>query len=77
MTDEELAQVQKWQHTDGGRAELALHGMSLAIDDLENSACTREGFSTIRKSRAMMIKARDTLDKLIENTSLFHAVAAE
>ena len=77
MTDEELAQIERWQFTDGGRAELALHGLNMTISDLEQSACTREGFSTIRQTRASLIKARESLDKLIEATSLFRAEAAE
>lgn len=77
MTQEEQAQIERWQHTDGGRAELGLHALAMAVDDLEGAACTREGFAAIRHSRAMMIKARESLAKLIDATSLFHAEAAE
>lgn len=77
MTEEEQAILQRWQFTDGGRAELALHAMAMAASDLEKSACTHDGFTTIRKTRAELIKAREILDRLIESTSLFHAQAAE
>lgn len=75
MTDEERAQLERWQFTDGGRAELALHALSLSANDLEAAACTREGFTTIRKSRAMMIKAREVLDHLIANTAILQEAA--
>jgi hypothetical protein len=77
MTDEELAQITKWQTTDEGRAEMQIHALDLVMGDLENSACTREGFVTIRKSRSHLIAAREVLDRLIASTSMFHAEAAE
>jgi len=77
MTDEELAQIAKWQSTSEGKADLALHALMMTADDLQEAACTREGFTLIRKSRANLIKARDILDHLIASTSMFHAEAAE
>ena len=73
MTPEELAMIERWQTTDGGRAEIALHGLSITVDDLENAACTRDGFSTIRKCRSTLIKARNDLDKLITSTAILQA----
>lgn len=77
MTDEELAQINKWQTTCEGKADLALHALGMTVSDLEECACRRDGFSLIRKNRVKMIEARDKLDRLIEATSLFHTQAAE
>lgn len=77
MTEEELAQINKWQTTSEGLADLSIHALGMSIADLEKAACHRDGFTLIRRSRAKMIEARDKLERLIEATSLFRAQAAE
>jgi len=77
MTEAEQAQIEKWQSTSEGLADLSLHALTMAVSDIERAACHRDGFRLIRRSRAMMIDAREKLDRLIQATSLFHAEAAE
>ena len=69
MTDEELAQIQKWQTSAEGKADLAIHAIGMSIADLEDAACTREGFKLIRTERQRLIAARDILEKLIGHTA--------
>lgn len=76
MTNEELEAIQRWQHTDGGKAELAIHGLSIIVDDLTDAIKTREGTSTIRANFKMLMDAKRKLDDLMLEIGLF-AVAAE
>jgi hypothetical protein len=69
MTDAELAQVEKWQSTSEGKADLALHALGMVIHDLEMEACTRDGFRLIRTERWRLIEARDVLELLIAQTA--------
>ena len=75
MTEAEQAQIEKWQSTSEGLADLAIHALGMTIADIERAACHRDGFRLIRRSRSRMIEARDKLDRLIEATSLFHEAA--
>ena len=65
MTDEELAQVQKWQTTDGGKAELALHTLSMVADDLTDALKTREGARSIRTNWHHFMGSYEKLHDLV------------
>jgi hypothetical protein len=75
MTNEELAAIQRWQHTDGGKAELAIHGLSIIVDDLTDAIKTREGTSTIRANFKMLMDAKRKLDDLMFELGPFAAAA--
>ena len=76
MTPEDLAQLERFQHTDGGKAELAVHGLSIIVDDLTDAIKTREGTSTIRANFKMLMDAKHKLDDLMFELGPF-AMAAE
>lgn len=75
MTPEELATIQRWQETDGGKAELAVHGLSIIVDDLTDAVKTREGTATIRASFRTLMDAKRKLDDLIFELGPFAAAA--
>jgi len=77
MTDEELAQIQAWQSSDEGLADMSLHALQIACDDLWHASCSRDGFRLIRTERARLIEARAMIERLIAATSMFHTAAAE
>ena len=54
--DEELELIAKWQSSAEGKAELALHGLILALDDLD----TREGAKTISINHRLSEEIRKT-----------------
>lgn len=75
MTNEELAMIEKWQSSDGGKAELALHGMSIAVDDLTDAIKTRMGASTTRANFRLLMDIKHKLDDLIFDLGPFAAAA--
>lgn len=76
MTDAELEAIQHWQQTDGGKAELAIHSLSIIVDDLTDATKTREGTATIRNNFRVLMDAKHKLDDLIFELGPF-AMAAE
>ena len=72
MKPEEIAaQLERWQHTDGGKAELSVHTLSMVADDLTDSLKTRDGARAIRINWHQFIEAKQKLDDIvfeIENT---------
>lgn len=65
MTQEEMAQIERWQHTDGGKAELSIHTLSMVADDLTDSLKTREGARSIRANWHRFLEAKQKLDDLV------------
>jgi len=76
LTDEELDAIERWQHSDGGKAELAIHGLIFAADDLTDAIKTREGLQSARANIKNIMDAKHKLDDLIQDLGLF-AIAAE
>jgi len=76
LTNEELEAIQRWQDTDGGKAELAIHGLSIAADDLTDAIKSREGIRSARANIRMLNDAKHKLEDIIIDLSMF-AIAAE
>ena len=74
--EEEFETIQRWQHTDGGKAELAIHGISIAADDLTDAIKSRDGARTARENIKVLVAAKRKIDDLIMDLGMF-AIAAE
>lgn len=71
MTDEEMAQIQKWQSTSEGKAELAIHSLCITADDLTDALKTRDGARAIRLNWQHIADAMTKLNDIafeIDNT---------
>lgn len=76
MTLEEYALIAHWQSSDGGKAEMAIHAIAFAVDDLKEAMQTRDGTKSFRENIPELMAAKRTIEELIRNQGLF-VVAAE
>lgn len=76
MTPEEQAQLEKWQTTDGGKAELSIHTLGIVADDLTDALKTRAGTASVRANFRMLMDAKRKLDDFFFELGPF-AMAAE
>jgi len=65
MTPEENAQLEKWQTTDGGKAELSIHTLGIVADDLTDALKTRDGARAVRANWHHFLEAKQKLDDLV------------
>ena len=68
-------ELKKWQESDEGRAERYLYELCQLVDDVTNSAKTRDGYKSLRADYPRLLDAERKLSKLAIQMRPLFAVA--